>query len=205
MEDELEELELEESPHKARKRKNREAASKLIEQALAGSAQAAGVASPEQSVLASSPTMPDAPPLGSLAGPMVGLNLEGMNLGPTGGGFSLGQGVNQDLYNTVANSGGKNYKGDSGGRGRGGNENTARDWIIQKESSGKTTAQNPTSSAFGLGQLIIANRRAYGKKLGIDPGTTDHNEQLALMDEYVKERYGSYAQAKKFWEKNNWY
>lgn len=84
-------------------------------------------------------------------------------------------------------------------------ENALRDWIIAKESSGKTTAKNPNSSAFGLGQLIKANREAYGKRLGISPDTTDYNEQLKLMDAYVKERYGSYAKAKKFWEEHNWY
>ena len=84
-------------------------------------------------------------------------------------------------------------------------EDALRDWIIGKESSGNVNAKNPNSSAFGLGQLIIANRKAYGQKLGIDPNTTDYNEQLALMDAYVKERYGSYAKAKQFWEEHGWY
>lgn len=84
-------------------------------------------------------------------------------------------------------------------------ENAARDWIISKESLGKTTAKNPNSSAFGLGQLIKANREAYGKRLGIDPDTIDRNEQLQLMDAYVKERYGNYQKALEFWKANNWY
>ncbi len=43
-------------------------------------------------------------------------------------------------------------------------------YIIQHESGGSTTAKNPGSSAFGLGQLLIANRRHY---LGANANTTD--------------------------------
>lgn len=79
-------------------------------------------------------------------------------------------------------------------------------WLIQKESSGRTSAKNPKSTAFGLGQLLIANRKAYAKKLGIkDPNTTDYNEQLAMMKAYIADRYGSSKAARQFWEKNRWY
>lgn len=82
----------------------------------------------------------------------------------------------------------------------------ALQWLIQKESSGRTDAKNPNSSAFGLGQLIRANREAYAKKLGIqNPDTTDYNEQLAMMKAYIADRYGSPEKAKQFWERNNWY
>ena len=37
-------------------------------------------------------------------------------------------------------------------------------WIIKRESGFFPTAANPTSSAFGLGQLILANRRRYAPK-----------------------------------------
>lgn len=79
------------------------------------------------------------------------------------------------------------------------------DWIIRHESGFKTTAKNPKSSAFGLGQLIRGNRESYGRRLGIDPDTIDYNEQLKMMDLYIKERYGTPAKAKAFWEKNGWY
>jgi hypothetical protein len=87
----------------------------------------------------------------------------------------------------------------------GNSEEAFRNWIIDKESSGRTTAQNPTSSAFGLGQLIKVNREAYAKRFGFSPDTTDYDEQLKMMDAYVDDRYGSYARAKEFWENNNWY
>jgi hypothetical protein len=80
-----------------------------------------------------------------------------------------------------------------------------RDWIISKESSGNPNAKNPKSSAFGLGQLIRSNREAYAKRFGFSPDTVNPQEQLQMMDAYVKERYGSYAAARKFWEQHNWY
>lgn len=87
----------------------------------------------------------------------------------------------------------------------GDSEQEAKQWIIGKESSGKTTAKNPNSSAFGLGQMIRANREAYAKRLGVDPDTTDYDAQSAMMDMYVKDRYGTYQKAREFWEKNQWY
>ena len=83
--------------------------------------------------------------------------------------------------------------------------NPDRDWIIARESDGIPTAQNPTSSAFGIGQLIEANRKAYGERFGFDPGTTDPWQQIQMMDAYVAERYGTYAAARAFHEKNGWY
>lgn len=82
----------------------------------------------------------------------------------------------------------------------------ALEWLIRKESSGKTTAQNPKSSAFGLGQLTIGNRTKYAAKLGFeDPGTTDYNQQVAMMKEYIKDRYGSAEKARQFHQANGWY
>lgn len=83
---------------------------------------------------------------------------------------------------------------------------SALDWLIAKESSGRTTAKNPTSSAFGLGQLLTANRVAYAKKLGIsNPNTTDYNEQLRMMKSYIQDRYGSAEAAQAFHKKKGWY
>lgn len=75
-------------------------------------------------------------------------------------------------------------------------------WIIQRESGGRTTAKNPTSTAFGLGQLLLANRRKY---LGQDYATTDYNKQLGAFRSYVRDRYGSASAARAFWQKNRWY
>lgn len=87
----------------------------------------------------------------------------------------------------------------------GGSGNSLKDWLIQKESSGRTNAKNPNSSAFGLGQLIAANRQKYAAALGVHPDTTDYDAQSKMMDMYVQERYGSYAKAVEFWKKNGWY
>lgn len=78
-------------------------------------------------------------------------------------------------------------------------------WIIQRESSGRTNADNPTSTAFGLGQLLQANREHYGAQLGFDPNTTDFNQQLQMMLAYIRDRYGTPANARRFWEQNHWY
>lgn len=77
--------------------------------------------------------------------------------------------------------------------------------VMMPESGGITTADNPTSTAYGLGQLIQSNRETYGERFGFDPDTTDFNEQLQMMDAYIKDRYGSYAAARQFREKNGWY
>lgn len=81
----------------------------------------------------------------------------------------------------------------------------AESWIIMRESGNRTTAQNPTSSAFGLGQLIYANRVAYGSRIGVDPNTTDYSAQLRMFRMYVAERYGTAENAKAFWQANGWY
>lgn len=73
------------------------------------------------------------------------------------------------------------------------------------ESNFRTDADNPSSSAFGIGQLIESNRQHYGQRLGIDPNTLDEAEQLALMRAYVNDRYGSPQAAVEFRRQNGWY
>lgn len=75
-------------------------------------------------------------------------------------------------------------------------------YIISHESGGETTAKNPHSTAFGLGQLLIANRRHY---LGANANTTDPGLQLKAFRGYVKDRYGNADRAAAFWRKNHWY
>jgi hypothetical protein len=87
----------------------------------------------------------------------------------------------------------------------GGGLSPAESWIIKKESSGNVHADNPTSSAFGLGQLIRANRQRYGRQLGFNPNTTDYGQQLAMMRAYIGDRYGSAEAAMRFWQQNGWY
>lgn len=92
-----------------------------------------------------------------------------------------------------------------GGAAGGGGLSPAEQWIIQKESGGRTSAKNPKSSAFGLGQLILSNRQKYARALGVDPWTTNYNAQLQMMRMYIRDRYGSAENAMRFWQRNGWY
>src|SRR5688572_25400681 len=67
-------------------------------------------------------------------------------------------------------------------------------WIIMAASGGDTTAKNPASTAFGLGQLTIANRRA----LMSNPGSTNCGDQIAAFNKYVAGRYGNSDRALAF-------
>jgi peptidoglycan hydrolase CwlO-like protein len=75
-------------------------------------------------------------------------------------------------------------------------------WIIMRESGGDPTAQNPRSTAFGLGQLLLDLRQ---RLLGADYDTIDCGKQLMAFRAYVKERYGTAENAKAFWEAHGWY
>jgi septal ring factor EnvC (AmiA/AmiB activator) len=75
-------------------------------------------------------------------------------------------------------------------------------WIIMHESGGSPTAQNPSSTAFGLGQLLLGNRILY---LGANYATTDCALQLSAFRRYVQDRYGTAAAAQAFWQAHGWY
>jgi septal ring factor EnvC (AmiA/AmiB activator) len=92
--------------------------------------------------------------------------------------------------------------GGSGGRCDLSGTSAAERWIILRESSGDPTADNPTSTAFGLGQLLLGNRILY---LGRDYATTDCGRQLWAFRAYVHDRYGTAERAKAFWQANGWY
>jgi hypothetical protein len=92
--------------------------------------------------------------------------------------------------------------GGSGGRCDLAGTSAAEAWIILRESSGDPTADNPTSTAFGLGQLLLGNRILY---LGQDYATTDCGRQLWAFRAYVRDRYGTAERAKAFWQANGWY
>jgi septal ring factor EnvC (AmiA/AmiB activator) len=103
------------------------------------------------------------------------------------------------------NGGGPPAGGSAGGSGRRcdlSGTSAAERWIILRESSGDPTADNPTSTAFGLGQLLLGNRILY---LGRDYATTDCGRQLWAFRAYVHDRYGTAARAKAFWQTNGWY
>ena len=98
--------------------------------------------------------------------------------------------------------GGGRPAGGSGGRCDLSGTSPAERWIIMRESSGYPTADNPTSTAFGLGQLLLGNRILY---LGEDYATTDCGRQLWAFRAYVRDRYGTAERAKAFWQANGWY
>ena len=75
-------------------------------------------------------------------------------------------------------------------------------FIIMKESRGDPTADNPNSTAFGLGQLLLDLRRRI---LGANYDTIDCGLQLMAFRTYVRERYGTAEAAKAFWLSHGWY
>jgi septal ring factor EnvC (AmiA/AmiB activator) len=75
-------------------------------------------------------------------------------------------------------------------------------FIIMKESGGDPTADNPRSTAFGLGQLLIDGRVHY---LGANADTTDCALQLQAFRGYVRDRYGTAENARAFWVSHGWY
>lgn len=72
-------------------------------------------------------------------------------------------------------------------------EQEAKDWIIQRESSGNPQARN--GQYYGLFQL--------GDHL-IEDGASVQ-EQHAVANNYVNERYGSWVKAKQEWQQKGWY
>ena len=75
-------------------------------------------------------------------------------------------------------------------------------FIIMKESGGDPTADNPRSTAFGLGQLLLDGRRHY---LGDNYDTIDCGLQLQAFRGYVRDRYGTAENAHAFWLSHGWY
>jgi septal ring factor EnvC (AmiA/AmiB activator) len=98
--------------------------------------------------------------------------------------------------------GGGSSAGGSGRRCDLSGTSAAERWIILRESSGDPTADNPASTAFGLGQLLLGNRILY---LGEAYATTDCGRQLWAFRAYVRDRYGTAERAKAFWQTNGWY
>lgn len=74
--------------------------------------------------------------------------------------------------------------------------------IIMRESGGRPTAQNPTSTAFGLGQLLIDNRI---RLMGDNYASTDCGDQYAAFEAYTLGRYGSFEAALAHHNNIGWY
>jgi hypothetical protein len=75
--------------------------------------------------------------------------------------------------------------------------------IVKRESSYNPYAKNPNSTAYGYGQFLTSTRNNYEKKTGLD--YNDSVNQLIMMAQYVKDRYGSPQDALAFWNANHWY
>jgi hypothetical protein len=75
--------------------------------------------------------------------------------------------------------------------------------IVQRESSFNPNAKNPNSTAYGYAQFLNSTRAAYEKKTGLN--YSDPVNQLVMMAQYIKDRYGTPQNALNFWLKNKWY
>lgn len=74
-----------------------------------------------------------------------------------------------------------------------GSEQSAKAWIAQHESGGSYTAQN--ENYYGKYQLSSSYLN----------GDYSAANQERVADQYVQQRYGSWANAKAHWLANNWY
>lgn len=69
-----------------------------------------------------------------------------------------------------------------------------------KESGWRNTAQNPTSTAYGIGQFLNSTWRGVGISK-----TSDPRMQVEAMARYIRNRYGSPSRALAFHRSHNWY
>jgi len=75
--------------------------------------------------------------------------------------------------------------------------------LVKRESGFNPKAKNPTSSAHGYAQFLTSTRKNYEKKTKLSYDNPAN--QLVMMMQYVKDRYGSPDKALAFWNKNHWY
>lgn len=81
----------------------------------------------------------------------------------------------------------------------------AEQQLIQRESGGNPLAASPYSSAFGLGQLLWANRVRYAPGCNTTPITQIKADQLCMMRAYIAESYGTAENAWAVWQRKGWY
>jgi hypothetical protein len=74
------------------------------------------------------------------------------------------------------------------------------DSLVTRESGWNPLAQNPTSTAFGLGQFLNSTWDDVG---GVK--TSDPHMQLEYLMRYIAQRYGNPEKAFDFWLRNHWY
>ena len=77
----------------------------------------------------------------------------------------------------------------------------ARAGHLYKQGRGDGTRGNH-SSAYGAFQMIQATRKQY---MGKNYQSSDFNLQYQAASHYVRDRYGSWEGAQRFWQKHHWY
>lgn len=77
--------------------------------------------------------------------------------------------------------------------------------LIRRESRGWPTARNPSSSAFGCGQLLRANRIRFAKACGVHPDTLNVHGQMCLFRKYYMGRFGSAERALAHSRRYGWF
>lgn len=70
--------------------------------------------------------------------------------------------------------------------------------LVMHESSWNNTAQNPNSTAYGIGQFLNSTWGPGGK-------SSDPRYQITRMLDYIKGRYGDPNRAWQFWQQHHWY
>jgi hypothetical protein len=71
--------------------------------------------------------------------------------------------------------------------------------LIMDESGWRNDAQNPTSTAYGIGQFLDSTWASYG------PKTSNPRLQIIYTLEYIRERYGTPANALAHENAYHWY
>ena len=77
--------------------------------------------------------------------------------------------------------------------------------LMAHESHGWPTADNPTSTAYGCGQLLAGHRARFAKRCATTPNTTNPTASLCLMRAYITDRYGTADKALRFRRARGWY
>jgi SLT domain-containing protein len=72
--------------------------------------------------------------------------------------------------------------------------------LASRESSLDPTAQNKSTTAYGLFQFLDSTWNGTGTTKSSNPSA-----QAAAAIKYIKSRYGTPEKALAFWDKNNWY
>jgi tape measure domain-containing protein len=74
------------------------------------------------------------------------------------------------------------------------------DWLVTRESGWRPTAQNPSSTAYGIFQFLNSTWGTVGATK-----TSDPLKQIQAGIKYIQQRYGDVRGARRFWERNHWY